>query len=244
MRYAAPVMQDRPTDTGAAAGKAPLLATLRRYFPGFAPEIVFDVGANEGATSLALAAAFPEATIFAFEPVASTFAVLQARVVAQERIKPFPLALGWRSGAARMRIMGVSVSNRIAGWRDLRKPTEPVSIRRGDDFCAEQGIAEIGLLKIDAEGHDLHVLRGFRAMLKAGRIAVVEAEVGMSPESRHHAALEPVKAFMERRGYRLVLVYEQVPDTAFSGRAAMRRANVVFASPQLLERSRAERPRI
>jgi hypothetical protein len=108
-------------------------------------------------------------------------------------------------------------------------------MRSGDDFCTEHAIAEIGFLKIDAEGHDLEVLRGFRARLKDARIDLVEAEVGMNPENRLHAPFASVKTYLERRGYRLFLIYEQAFDTPFSGRAVLRRGNAVFVSPKLIE---------
>jgi FkbM family methyltransferase len=226
-------MQQRQTTSPGLGRRGELLAELNRHYPGFAPSVVFDVGANEGTTSLALESAFPMATIFAFEPVAATFAALTARVRGHERIRPFQLALGRRSGRARMRIKNLSVSNRIAGWRDALKAQERVAMHAGDRFCAEQSVSEIGFLKIDAEGYDLQVLRGFNGMLKAARIDLVEAEVGMSPDNRLHVSFEAVKSYLERRGYRLFLIYEQTVDTPFSGRAVLRRANVAFASPKL-----------
>ena len=88
----------------------------------------------------------------------------------------------------------------------------------------------IGLLKVDSEGHDLQVLIGFRKMLAATRIDLVEAEVGMNPENKRHVSFEAVKAYLERFGYRLFLIYEQTYDVPFSGRAVLRRCNVVFVS--------------
>jgi hypothetical protein len=97
----------------------------------------------------------------------------------------------------------------------------------------------IGFLKIDAEGHDLEVLRGFAAMLKASRVDLVEAEVGMNPENRMHASFGSVQKFLERLGYRLFLLYDFRRDAPFSGRVVLRRCNAVFASPKLVETRRA-----
>ena len=99
-------------------------------------------------------------------------------------------------------------------------------------FVDEHGLARIGLLKVDAEGHDLRVLIGFRKMLAAANVDLVEAEVGMNPENKHHASFEAVKVYLERFGYRLFLIYEQIYDVPFSGRAVLRRSNVVFVSEQ------------
>lgn len=39
-----------------------------------------------------------------------------------------------------------------------------------DNFCGRNGIESISLPKIDAQGYDLHVLRGVRRMLDDRRI--------------------------------------------------------------------------
>lgn len=218
--------------------QSPLVKAVRAHLPSCAPGVILDVGANDGRTAIVLAAAFPAATVYAFEPVVETFRTLVKNASAHDRIKPVNIALGRRSGRARMRIKSVSVSNRVAGWRDIFKPAETVVMTSGDDFCAKQGLNEIGYLKVDAEGHDLQVLIGFRKMLRAARIDLVEAEVGMNPENKRHVPFEAVKAYLERFGYRLFLIYEQTYDEPFSGRPVLRRSNVVFASGKLIEAAR------
>ena len=210
--------------------KTALVKAVKTHLPGCTPSVIFDVGANEGMTAITLAASFPEATVYAFEPVAATFRTLVENTSASHRIRPFNLALGARPRRARMRIKALSVSNRIAGWRDRLKPSETVTMTSGDDFCSEQRLDRIGLLKVDSEGHDLQVLIGFRKMLAATRIDLVEAEVGMNPENKRHASFEAVKAYLEKFGYRLFLIYEQTYDVPFTGRAVLRRCNAVFVS--------------
>lgn len=198
--------------------------------------MIFDVGANNGSTALSFARAFADAEIYAFEPVAETFQTLVARTSAESRIRTHNLALGRRPKKARMRIKQYSVANRILRWRDPRKPgDEIVKMTSGDVFCAEHRTERIGFLKVDTEGHDLEVLRGFHAMLRGARVDLVEAEVGMNPENKRHVPFEQVKAYLERLGYRLFLIYEQTRDVAFSGRPMIRRSNVVFCSAELME---------
>ncbi len=215
--------------------KGALVSAVRQHLAGWAPGVILDVGANVGGTALALAADFPDATVYAFEPVEATFRKLVENVAAEGRIRPFALALGRNPKRVRMRIKALSVSNRVAGWRDRFKPAEIVKMTSGDAFCAEHAIERIGFLKVDAEGHDLEVLRGFRGMLKAMRVDIVEAEVGMNPENRRHVPFEAVKAYLERLGYRLFLVYEQAREVPFTGRPILRRSNVAFISAKLAD---------
>ena len=162
---------------------------------------------------------FPQATVYAFEPVEETFGTLRRNVSAEERIRPFNLALGRRSRAARMRTHGLSVSNRVAGWRDYLKSGETVRMTSGDRFCAEHGIERIGFLKIDAEGYDLEVLFGFRSD------AACDADRHGGGGGRHEPrepsprSFEWVKTYLERLDYRLFLIHDQRRDTPFTGRA-------------------------
>jgi len=211
-----------------------LVAAIRAELPGFDPETVFDVGANIGATAIFFTRAFPRATVFAFEPVAETFQVLIERTRAHSSVRAFNLALGRKRGRARMLIKRMSVANRVAEWRDSLKPSVPVTMTNGDAFCAEHGIARIGFLKIDTEGHDLEVLRGFRSLLQAHRIDLLETEVSMNPENRRHVRFEKVKAYLERRGYRLFLIHEQAREILAARKPMLRRVNAVFLSPKLI----------
>jgi FkbM family methyltransferase len=215
--------------------KIVLVKAVKTHLPGCIPNVIFDVGANIGNTAIGLARSFPDATVYAFEPVAATFSKMSRNVLPHPRIRPFNLALGARSKRARMRIKSVSVSNRIASWRDFGKPGEAVTMTSGDDFCAKHRIERIGLLKIDTEGHDLQVLVGFKKALGAAQIDLIEAEVGLNPENKHHAPFESVKQYVERFGYRLFLIYEQVYDKPFSGRAVLRRCNAVFVSEKVAQ---------
>lgn len=211
---------------------------LRTRLPAFLPRTIFDVGANEGRVARELSAAFPDADIYAFEPIGATYAKLEEAVRFDTRIRAFNSALGRRSGHLRMRIKAASAANRVARWRDIFKRGERVRVHAGSEFCRDHDISEIDLLKIDMESHDLEVLRGFAPMLKEGRIGLIEAKVGMNPENRRDIPFETVKAFLEKPGYRLFFLYEQTPDTTFSGRVVLRCANAVFLSPQTIEKNR------
>jgi hypothetical protein len=49
-------------------------------------------------------------------------------------------------------------------------------VTTGEEFCRENRIGRIDLLKIDAEGWDYFVLKGFGAMLRDSSIDVVQIE--------------------------------------------------------------------
>ncbi|MBU1864122.1 MAG: FkbM family methyltransferase, partial [Candidatus Omnitrophica bacterium] len=56
--------------------------------------------------------------------------------------------------------------------------SEKVSIDTIDNYCSENNIQQIDLLKIDVEGHELDVLTGAEKMFKSCSIRIVSFEFG------------------------------------------------------------------
>jgi hypothetical protein len=55
---------------------------------------------------------------------------------------------------------------------------ERVSVASLDDFCKRHSIRSIDLLKLDAEGHELPILRGASGLLRDGAIRAIQFEFG------------------------------------------------------------------
>jgi hypothetical protein len=51
-------------------------------------------------------------------------------------------------------------------------------ITTGDQFCAQHGFDRIDFLKLDVEGSEYEVLRGFESMLSLGAVDVLQFEYG------------------------------------------------------------------
>jgi hypothetical protein len=47
---------------------------------------------------------------------------------------------------------------------------------RGDDYFHERGVDRIGFLKVDTEGHDYKVLKGFSGMIARGSVDMIQFE--------------------------------------------------------------------
>jgi FkbM family methyltransferase len=63
---------------------------------------------------------------------------------------------------------------------------EQVQVTTVDDFVAANALPHIHLLKVDAEGFDLNVLRGADSTLSEGRISLVLTEVTTSLLARNN----------------------------------------------------------
>lgn len=157
---------------------------LRRLVPQFEPRIILDVGANIGQTSLYFNSLWPEADIYAFEPVSATYEKLTRAVASHApKIKCVKLALSDEAGEADIFISSDSVSSSLD--RTLILPSkytgEKETLRKStvDNWCGAEGMTTVDLLKVDAEGHDLHVLKGAASAIAGGKVNAVLVEVQM-----------------------------------------------------------------
>ena len=156
-------------------GSDPLL-DLERLLPRVST--ILDVGANEGQMALPFARAFPEARVFAFEPVASTFSVLRARTLEMPRIRCFEVALGAHEGEVTIRLAERSGQNSLLNAVPDQggAGTATVRVTTGDAWASANGVEEVDVLKVDTEGYDLEVLAGFEGLIAGGSVQSVLVE--------------------------------------------------------------------
>ncbi len=188
---------------------------LPRLIPDFRPRTIFDVGANIGQTADRFRQIYPTAVIHCFEPVPATFEVLRQRQRDHPNVQCHRLALSDRCGTGRINVYGSSEICSLEPGRGNATSSESVDIQTIDAFATEHRIPVIDLLKIDAEGHDLAVLRGAEAMLKAAQTTFVFVEVQLSRYySINNTGTKPlsigqVTDLLEPLGYRCLGLYDQ-----------------------------------
>lgn len=174
----------------------------------------FDVGAHRGQTSQALLDTFPGAEVFAFEPNPAMFAEL-SRGVLSPRFHSTQLALSNEDGDRDFHVYQDSTINslspnaRYAKRFGLQSSTITIRSTTLDSFCANRGIAQIDLLKIDTEGHDLSVLEGAKRMLSEQRIGFVHTEFNDCGQRTGTVggALNETSEFLTPYGFRFVATY-------------------------------------
>lgn len=202
--------------------------------PGWQPHVIFDVGANIGQSAAGYAAAFPKAAIHCFEPVPDSFARLSAAIAPLPGVTAHPVALGQRKGTVRMSHNGASVGNRILTDQAAEGPgVIEVAMRTGADMLSALGIKRLSFLKIDTEGHDLEVLRGFGPRLK--HVDFIQVEAGMNPYNQTQVPFQRLSAFLFRKGFLLFHIFDQVFEFKKGGRPCLRRCNPVFIRESLTD---------
>ena len=183
-------------------------------------ETVFDIGGNVGQTVRAFLPAFPNARIYSFEPDPGTFEQLQAAVKGEPRVSAVCAALGREPGNAQLHRFRMDQTNSLlpkaVGAEQYVYDKEyleaagviSVPVSTVADFCQQQGIARIDVLKIDTQGYELEVLNGARQLLTSGSISLIYLEVCFVPYYEGQPLFQDIYKFLYESGYRLVGLYE------------------------------------
>jgi FkbM family methyltransferase len=142
--------------------------------------VVFDVGANIGewTRSILDKAAGRGTQVHVFEPASATFAQLRQNLAGESRRTVFVNeALSDKKGSADFFVMGAGLgTNSLHPGTGGTKKVETVRLNTVDEYCRQNHISHIDLLKVDAEGHDLNVLDGARGMLAGHAISILQIE--------------------------------------------------------------------
>lgn len=133
--------------------------------------VIFDVGFNAGDFTSSVLAARPGASVFAFDPARFAARVWKDAFANDGRIRFVPLALSKEEGELEFHDYDNMCSS-LAVRGGSPSPAEVYRVPVGtlDNWCSAEHIDRIDLLKIDAEGYDLHVLEGASGMLRDSRI--------------------------------------------------------------------------
>jgi FkbM family methyltransferase len=177
----------------------------------FDPEVVFDVGAHVGDWTVAATRAMPRAQIHAFELVDVIADQLRARVGDQSNVVVNAIGLGEEEADIEAAYHpnfpeGSGVNPSV--FRHEVVERRKARVMSGDEYCRQNAIEQIAFLKIDTEGTDLQILRGFREMLEAGAVDALQFEYGWA-NIPVHALLYDFHEFLEARGY---LIGKVFPD--------------------------------
>ena len=176
--YEGDVMERIIALTEEATGRVPLLAG--RTF--------VDVGANIGTTTIPALLRYGATDALAFEPAPDSFRLLECNLVlngVSSRVQALQMALSDVTATATLELSDVWGDRRVrmdghdrgedalgeAAW-----PTTEVRTARFDDLAAELGVDldRIGLVWIDTQGHEAHVLAGAPSVLERGVPVVAE----------------------------------------------------------------------
>ena len=139
----------------------------------YSPKTIFDIGAARGQWTQAARMVFPEAQIYAFEPIKESYKMMEERMKSDNYFKSFNCALTDKSGTISFGLNNFHDSSSILKMTDAHK-IEFKQTEKEEEIIIEafrlDSIKEINIvgpafLKMDVQGAELMVLRGAEKLL-------------------------------------------------------------------------------
>ena len=158
---------------------------MKSIFSTFSP-VIFDVGANIGDYAISVLERIPDVKLYCFEPSLKTYELLCGNL-AETFDRHVVLE---NCGISNENSNAVLYSNKVGSglaslfernldhYEIVMDQKETVHLRTLDSYCAEKGIEEIDLLKMDIEGNELRALEGAKGLLKKRAIHAIQIEFG------------------------------------------------------------------
>jgi len=161
----------------------------RLQYPLPPAPVILDAGANIGMASLWLRARYPTAELHCFEPASENFDLLRQNVAGLPRTYCVHAALGAAVGELRLAMPGSHSDNRIVA-EATGADTEVVQCTTGAAYLERMGLECVDLLKIDVEGYEIEVVRGFAPFLARVRAIVGEVHERLVDQHAFYSLLE------------------------------------------------------
>ncbi|MDB9347417.1 FkbM family methyltransferase [Nodularia spumigena] len=172
--------------------------------------IIFDVGANIGQTANGLIQYFPKTQIYCFEPVKSSFDILHKNFSSFSNISLLQQGFGSKSEHKIINIYDDSQLNTLIvnAPRDAQKINEEkIFLDTIDNFCLDNQIPAIDILKMDVQGWEMEILLGAMNFISQKKIKFIYTEVGFRRQDRDMQHFSEINDFLESQGYYLCGFY-------------------------------------
>ena len=205
---------------------------------------IFDIGANVGDTIAEYRRRFSLAAIYGFEPLPEEFEGLRNRFKEDSLVKLIPLAVSNQVHKTQFFVnhdrnssslfLGLEESRSLYDRPELTKNVDNIEVSTTtiDDFCKQESIDEIGILKMDIHGSELPVLKGATQMLNSGSILLIYSEILFVPVYKEQPAYFEMCSFLFNYGYRLFDWYNLYHS---ANRRELVQGDAIFISPRIMD---------
>ena len=196
--------------------------------------IIFDVGANEGQSISKYLKIFNKPTIHAFEPLNDQFDKLESQYNSYKNIILNNFALGDKEEmkkfykAKKSSTSSFNKFNLNSEWIKLRskqnntsienfaEKIDDVKISTLDNYCINNKINTIDLLKIDTQGYEDKVLEGAKDMIQNNKINIIICEIMFDDSYEKYFNFSDIEKYLINNDFRMVGI-DLINNSLFSG---------------------------
>jgi FkbM family methyltransferase len=193
--------------------------------------VVIDAGANIGLHTLFITKRVaPSGKVFSFEASQKNFNRLVENWgrTTLKNVNLYPFALGDKRGKIFFRDdVGDSSRSRIV-QKNSGLVVDMISL---DDFCQNESIACIDLIKLDVEGAEMRFLQGGKSPFSRGGCRILQIELDQNNLSFQGSRESMVESWLFERGYRLAVWDHEFKKFIVISASAKRAYNSFFVAP-------------
>lgn len=209
-----------------------IVSQLRRLDVEF--QTIIDGGANVGQFSRAAHSFFPQANIFAFEPLPDIAGQLKSNLADVSQLKIFNHALGDSDGeitfhrtsdsqsSSALPMTDSSKDGLLKGIRETEQLTVP--IKSLDSALADESLSSPMLLKLDLQGFELTALKGAtKTVLPQASHVLLEAVFDEAYEGE--PLFDELWSFLQQQGFR----FDRPLNFVTGGEGEIQQIDALFA---------------
>ena len=199
---------------------------LKEFFNG-EKKVIFDVGANKGDSVKRFKKIFPNCKIYSFEPDAKLLNSVNFDNKFNDVIKN-NFALGAKNEQRKFYFYNSHRINSFypvvekSKYQRLKVKNENdflvknVNVTKLDDYCKDNNVKHIDILKIDTQGSEAEVLLGAEDTLINQRIKIIELEYILGIAHENDNSLNQIENVLNRFKYKLIAIENSGNIISFS----------------------------
>ena len=187
-------------------------------------KIIFDIGANVGIYTLLAAVANPYGVVHAFEPTPVITDILRSNIQLNElkNVRVNQMGITDKRGTAFLYLtQGDSQDNEgmnFVVYTSNNQQTLSIEVTSIDDYCHQNSIDEIDLMKIDIEGGEIEALKGAYELLQQQRIKCILLEAVDWALNRNGQNVDDLLSLLRGLNYELFELHQGTPNVLPHGR--------------------------
>jgi len=198
--------------------------------------IIFDVGGNKGQSIEKYLKIFDKPIIHSFEPIKNEFDYMNKKFKNNKNIFLNNFALGDKTEEKKFNVTaktGNSSFNKInlgTDWLNVKSKryntteegyvtsVQKVNVIKLDDYCKDNNISLIDLVKIDTQGYEDKVLKGSLNSIKQNKIKAIVTEIMFDNVYDKYFSFSDIEKFIVPYNFRMVGI-DLSNNNLFSGLA-------------------------